>query len=671
MDRGDLEAAGRTIVDAVCDLFRARGAWPTFAILDRRLDRRHQIDAQAALNAIPRSYIRRDRFSQAYRDNDEVRLTLRGLASCPDSAEDLARLTDFVGWVARRERNHDPDETGQPLIITSDEAAAELGLDTTGEEDAATIGRLWKLIDLVPDLSTGSSWRDDPPWWQLTVSRAVRTYRDLSGPDDLARRADDYWARADESFGRLPEQHRVRTTVSPATNPSGQPAVEAHHDRKPGLVRPEAVDELRGIATAPPIASAIVDGLRQADERSQVEPALMRVIGEVDETPHGPTEIADITTAHLRVLGRPAFAGIVIKGKASRTVRATEIADQLQRAAALPSVGLIVLVAVGDIQDDAKQRLAWLADRVKADWLILDRGDLARLFVAYGELCPNDGSWLGGKACAKCDYRRPTPGRVGRPPYTILSLEDVSTGAAKRYGVHLLVPPGLRDEEIEARVRTAIPALRAQRYTRNKQVESAHGRRLADVIFLFVYEDVTDRPFANWICRALWVSPDLDERFAPTRFGMPDSIDTALQVDWNTTYDVMAALLADRLDKGTYLGDLDRYLAAAGRIVAEAHSILEASTTARKGDKALADLAQRIDVLPRPDRSRAAPHELADLDTAFEGVDSNLVNLGLYFTKRGREAWPEAATRRRLGLKAISDYEADLAKLKFERFKVK
>ncbi len=671
MDQGDLEALGRTIVDAVCDLFRARGAWPTFAILDRRLDRRHQIDAQAALNAIPRSYIRRDRFSQAYQDNDEVRLTLRGLASCPDSAEDLATLTDFVGWVARRERNHDPDETGHPLIVTSDEAAAELGLDTTSEEDAATIGRLWKLIDLVPDLSAGSSWRDDPPWWQLTVSRAVRTYRDLSGPDDLARRADEYWARADEAFGRLPDQHRVRTTASPATTTSGQPPFETHHDRKPGLVRPEAVDELREIATAPFIASAIVDSLRHADERSQVEPALMRVIGEVDETPHGPTEIADITTAHLRVLGRPAFAGIVIKGKASRTVRATEIADQLQRAAALPSVGLIVLAAVGDIQDDAKQRLAWLADRVKADWLILDRGDLARLFVAYGELCPNDGSWLGGKACAKCDYRRPASGRVSRPPYTILSLEDVSTGGAKRYGVHLLVPPGLRDDEIEARVRTAIPALRAQRYSRNKQVESAHGRRLADVVFLFVYEDVTDRPFANWICRALWVSPDLDERFAPTRLGTPDSIDTALQVQWNSTYDVMAALLADRLDKGTYLRDLDRYLAAADRIVAEARSILEASTTARKGDKALADLAQRIDDLPRPDRSRAAPHELADLDTAFEGVDSNLVDLGLFFTKRGREVGPEAATRRRLGLKAINDYEADLAKLKFERFKVK
>src|SRR3989304_10035176 len=89
----------------------------------------------------------------------------------------------------------------------------------------------------------------------------------------------------------------------------------------------------------------------------------MRIIGEVDETPHGPTEIADPPTAHLRVLGRAAFAGIVIKGRASKKVRAAETADQLQRAASLPSLGLIVLAAVGDIQDDAKQRLAGLADR--------------------------------------------------------------------------------------------------------------------------------------------------------------------------------------------------------------------------------------------------------------------------------------------------------------------
>lgn len=397
----------------------------------------------------------------------------------------------------------------------------------------------------------------------------------------------------------------------------------------------------------------------------------MRIIGEVDETPHGPTEIADITTVHLQVLGRSALGGVVIKGKAVRRVRAKDVADQLQRAAALPQVGLIVLAAVGDIQDDTKQRLGWLADQTSADWLVLDRGTLARLLVAYGELCATHGTWLAQGPCPSCSARPSALRRPARAPFTVLSLEDVSTAAAKRFGVHLLVPSGLEEAGIEDRIRSAIDGLRRERYSRSEQVEAVHGNRMADVLFLYVYEDIRDRPFANWICRALWVSPDLDPRRTPASFGEPDSVDPSLRIDWNASHEVIASLVANPLDKGTYLRDLDRFRSAATSLTDEVRRILDQSELSARSERTLARLGERIDALPRPDRSKAAPFELADLDLALEAVDGRLVNLGLYFTPRGREVWSDAAVRHRLGHDTLRDYDRDRAKLEFERAKVR
>jgi hypothetical protein len=440
--------------------------------------------------------------------------------------------------------------------------------------------------------------------------------------------------------------------------------------RRAGLVRPEAIDEFRAISTAPDLLTTRVEALRRADERTELEPALMRIAGEIDETPHGPTEIADITTAHLRVLGDAAFAGIVIKGRASAKVRSKDVADQLQRAAELPGVRLLVLAAVGDIQDDAKKRLAWLADRVGADWLILDRGDLARLFVAYAQLCPNDGNWIAGEPCPSCGYRRRRY-RQARAPFTILTLEDVSTAAAKRFGVHILVPPDLSEDEIEARVRSAIPDLRSEGYSRNEQVEQRHGDRLADVVFLYVYEDISDRPHANWIVRAQWISPDLDDRVSPMRYGQPDAVDPALTIDWNSSYDAIAAVLANRLDKGTYLREVDQYLANAALVVSEARPILDAPVLSPTAETALGRLANLVDRLEGPDRSKAPPHELSDLDDIFEALTSDLLNLALPFGERGQLTWPDVRTRQWLGRQAIERYDVDLTKMKFEREKVR
>jgi hypothetical protein len=162
------------------------------------------------------------------------------------------------------------------------------------------------------------------------------------------------------------------------------------------LVHPEAIDEFRSIASAPDVAAHVVQSLRNADEEHELEPAFMRITGDADVTPHGPTEEADIVSVHLHLEAQPVFAGVVLKGKAWPSVKARDVSHQLLRAAQLPGVDIIALAAVRDTQDDVKRDIAFLAGHLGVDWLMLDRGDVARLLVAYRRLCPIDGSWLEG-----------------------------------------------------------------------------------------------------------------------------------------------------------------------------------------------------------------------------------------------------------------------------------
>jgi hypothetical protein len=431
------------------------------------------------------------------------------------------------------------------------------------------------------------------------------------------------------------------------------------------LVRPEAIDEFRSIANAPDVAEHVVEGLRHADEEHELEPALMRITGDVDVTPHGPTEEADIVSVHLRVEGRSVLAALVLKGKAWQSVKARDVSHQILRAAQLPDVGLVVVGAVGDIQDDVKRDLAFLGDRAGLDWLLLDRGDLARLLTAYRQLCPNDGSWLRGQPCPTCGFgRRPVRGR--RPAYHALTLEDVSFAAAKRYAAHILVPPGLSEGEVESRTASAVQEIRRSRYTRNAQVEQLHGRRDADVVFAYVYEDITDKPFANWICRALWISPKLDSRWHPSLFGEPTA-DPSLRLDWNRSYEAIAELLADRQDKATYLNAVDKFVNTGSGIVEEARKILVAEPLTESREARLREITARIDGVPRPDGMKAPPHELAELDNLYAGLDGDLLNLALPFGERGPKTWPEPERRHWLAQFAIDAWDRDLPRFRSVR----
>jgi len=62
-----------------------------------------------------------------------------------------------------------------------------------------------------------------------------------------------------------------------------------------------------------------------------------------------------------------------------------------------------VLAASGNVLDEVKEQFVSTASRLKCDYCFLDAHDLARLFIAFGYLCPRDGERIRGGRCS-CGY---------------------------------------------------------------------------------------------------------------------------------------------------------------------------------------------------------------------------------------------------------------------------
>ncbi len=71
------------------------------------------------------------------------------------------------------------------------------------------------------------------------------------------------------------------------------------------LVKIQEIDQFYEVISVPEgvITPAVLGSVRQLDERCDLEPMLREVLWDPTETPHGPTEIADILTTKIRVPG--------------------------------------------------------------------------------------------------------------------------------------------------------------------------------------------------------------------------------------------------------------------------------------------------------------------------------------------------------------------------------
>lgn len=171
------------------------------------------------------------------------------------------------------------------------------------------------------------------------------------------------------------------------------------------LLTLDGIDSFREVRNYPAsaITRELIEAVRQLNEREELEPFLRSILTDVGETPHGPAEIVDILTPKLVYRGTPVLSAFILKGRSFSTVRHKDVAHQIYRLEKINGLGLSVLACTGTILDAAKEHFCSTATRLGCPYLILDAVELARIFVAYGFLCPRDARRIAAGRC-KCGY---------------------------------------------------------------------------------------------------------------------------------------------------------------------------------------------------------------------------------------------------------------------------
>lgn len=181
--------------------------------------------------------------------------------------------------------------------------------------------------------------------------------------------------------------------------------VVAHSPDKSLLLHVEQFDnfrEAKGIA-ANSITHGLLQAIRDLDEREEFEPFIRSILTDSTSTPHGPAEIADILTHKLTLNQHTGLAAFVLKGKSFTTVRPQHVSHQIYRLEKIAGLKFAIFAASGNVLDAAREQFCSTAERLGIHYSVLDSNDLARLFIAYGFLCPRDGMRIAAGRCG-CGY---------------------------------------------------------------------------------------------------------------------------------------------------------------------------------------------------------------------------------------------------------------------------
>lgn len=310
------------------------------------------------------------------------------------------------------------------------------------------------------------------------------------------------------------------------------------------LIKTFEIDEFNNIALIPDaaISKEIIDNIRSLSEKTEIEPFLREIMYDPNETPHGPTEIADIISP-VNLRGTKTLTAFVLKGKSFGNVKSTNVAHQFMKLQTFPDLGLLIFVAVGNIHDDAYRDFIQTADNYGCDYLIIDAHELAKLFIAYDKVCPKDGLPF-DEIGACCNGHIRDKGITlemevnERIAYSISSQRDISHLGAKRYSAILLIDKYYTKEIIRIIINKATEFFKQSKYHRKASLEAIWQNSPAHVVWLYIAHDLDDINNSNWICRTLWIDQNLREDMRPMKTEGHERIDD-IEIYWNDEYQIL------------------------------------------------------------------------------------------------------------------------------------
>ncbi len=419
------------------------------------------------------------------------------------------------------------------------------------------------------------------------------------------------------------------------------------------LLRLEDIDEFGLVRRIPreSITDAVLTGIRQLHEIHHIEPFLRSIIPDKTETPHGPQEIGDIVTTHLTTSqGKTLFAVFINKGRATQRVRSTDVSHQVSRVRReMPGVNLIALLAVGNIYDNSKADLIQAAIDSRADYMIVDAWDVARLFIAYQKACPKDGSPFKDGHCPQCGVSADEPVELTfnvheALRYEFLNLNDVSHAGAKRYRANVLTDPHYKKPAVREIIKEATWALRQSEYYRSPITERHFGVQEADCVFLFVYVDLHDVLLTNWLCRTQWIRPDLPKKFRPSEWQGDEFLGNIL-INWNAHYQVRRGLV-HRGTKRAWVQQVESVVPIMDALVMRARGLYQKLLAEEVGDAALAKSMEALQgeaerIVRASENKESPPVECGAANSAFRQLITTGNNVFVPFApwSRSKKTW--------------------------------
>jgi superfamily II DNA or RNA helicase len=202
-----------------------------------------------------------------------------------------------------------------------------------------------------------------------------------------------------------------------------------------------AVDNFEAVRGIQPrsISDKAIATVRGLDEKEEIEVWIQAILYDTNRTPHGPSEIVDILTHKLVVRGKEGLAAFILKGKSFPTVRPAHVSHQVFRLERIAGLDFAIFAASGNVLDEVRVQFLSTVRRLGCDYGFLDAHDMARLFVAFGFICPRDGERIRGGRC-RCGYS-PTNRTSNLLQQDALRELTVTHKAGRRAGA-IILPTG-------------------------------------------------------------------------------------------------------------------------------------------------------------------------------------------------------------------------------------
>jgi len=264
-----------------------------------------------------------------------------------------------------------------------------------------------------------------------------------------------------------------------------------------------------------------------------------------------------------------------------------------------------------------------------------------------------------------------------RQHFSIISMNDVSTGQAKRYRAEILVG-NVNDDIVRLAIYQSTEHLKKVVEHSSDNGAARWGNQKPHLVTLFVYRNLDDKAYTSWVARTIWRDPN-SEAAKLVNFGKMNDFTEDIEIDFADTQKQQVwrqHISAHVTTKYEFLKKAERWISVSDSLVKQAttltqkrdsHNITEDAYIQSMSGLAKAYIEQ---VEHKYDDGTTGPSEVRDAEVRFVTTIGSGSNIFIAFTSRGLETWTDQKRRQYMVKSYLKRYEDDRNMLGFEMKKL-